>query len=719
MAHNLAVKALLIKVRHSFCVCRAVALLLLTIVSASAYTWESETEDPEGAVSTNLALFKNTNTGSLIRVGRHVVYFDGLSRETLAWLKDSSLYGGVIPALMNRIMDYGYYLLMEVPYGPALQPLLSFGRFIGLASNASYTLASIKTIWEAGAWHLLPSLGGIIQPLSGISLKKIYFISAGLMGLSYMSSALTQKYSRYSRYNTPVYLSGSAAKHFFVKAIFSGHGGQPVYEFTRTSLEPPAPADGSYQALASVLEQLDIDRIYIQPEQNNNLNGLKTFFHDPGLTEPVQISIAGNFGHSADSPWLLQAIFQKHDRRELTSVHSALAPSVIDAITAAYQARLLKSPLQRAASDTFTYSLQSEQAGLAQFVHIENKRSLFTFKNKNHEFLTLSWNDGSWPSLTSVSEGSSESEIKQLWIPFGVGQFLSTELTTRARRIAYKIVDQGIVQLADATGFKSYIDNLRTQYDSLNILKTCDIEQEAQELKQEAIALKQEKIEAIIEQECQMLDQRSKMIVLKLEAIVLKKEKREAIIDLKSKIMVLQQKIQNRENIQVQDMEDIILKGEKRKESLQIVADIIEEARLAHRTNDEVTWSKAAFNIMQQEYLTFEVTAITYAGKVDTAIADAIEAVAKNLQSLRPHFSPPLTLPPSQKDVGEQCSVCYEPFRTLPNTLRRITPCTHIFCTPCIFKVMSSQIAGSLDRSQRNHTIDCPYCRSGIPAMKW
>ena len=452
-------------------------LALSTVLTTGAPLVTADQSTLSAPTSEESSFVKMTATGTAIRVGNQILYFEGMTENEVALIRNNFLYGGVLYALINRLAKFS---AMHTVGGSrtallTLFPLLASTAFTG-GAKIWYTLKNVKQIWDTGLWYTLPSLywqfGGN-QPAS-------YAFAAGLAGIGYARDVIFQNASETNTQYIHVPLTGESSKQFVVKAIFpSEPGEQPMYEINHIGLLSPYTSQGEFSNLSAALGSLNVDRIYIQPRHERNKNLLTSYFYDPILEKTVTLELLDDFGNHTNSPWLIDAIFHKADRSLITSANSALSPQVIQTIAEAFNAYADRFICRKnhseevcarfweSAPGTYDYKTGQPIAALSSNTQTALDHSLFQFNSPlDGSSMSLKWSDGTfWPSLGMIPDDNIADPPSTQWlIPEWISNFMVAELAFHSRELGYatsKYATNKVLSLLPQPDFSWYVLRLR------------------------------------------------------------------------------------------------------------------------------------------------------------------------------------------------------------------------------------------------------------------
>ena len=402
--------------------------------------------------------------GTALRAGRQLFFLEGLTSDQVGWIRNSFIYGGILPALLKHAANYGYDHYIEgTPHAPWVRSVVTLGYMGHRAFYGIYAAKNLLYLWESGLWHMLPAMASFIPG----TFPYPYLTMAGLAGLGSLYNSARQLSSETNTQSIHVPISGECSKHFVVKALFPENPDENAkYELNRITQGSNETDVDEYQSLSQVLEQLNIDRIYIEPEHVHGKNIVTSYFHDPELEQTITIVLQDGFGYHSDAPWLLNALFHKADRNQIEKIYSAISPSVIQALANAYRAYEYRdhcktnssqtscSALKETAPDTYYYQPEQPLLALSYQSVIESRQTIFHFGSSRGEADThITWSDGTiWPSLKVAPQKELPEDALSQWvIPQWVSDFLTAELATQAREQGYSFTDKAAGKFVSIT----------------------------------------------------------------------------------------------------------------------------------------------------------------------------------------------------------------------------------------------------------------------------
>ena len=428
-----------------------------------------------------------SNAGTTFHVGNTILYFDGLGRREAEWVYSSFIRGGVIYPLIgtlgdglmktsffraNRIMNWAFYL----------------AKGYSFVYSELYTYLNIYKIMKAGKWYSLPSLlmtldlPKEIYRRTGMTYRQfhMYGLAAGLKGTEELSGALTQLRSETATQYIHVPFTGSAGKHFVVKALFQQDGFRPTYELnliTSEALDNSQSASGdmgSYQTLAHTLLRQKIDTIYLQPDEQKP-EELVAVFYDPESRGTVRVTLQNDQNTHSVAPWLLHLMYRKKDRHGIDAARSALSPSIIGAVSDALEAYFEQAAceadtstaecfhIQKTAQGEYLYNVDGGFGQTASVQHLDST-SLFTFEaEKGDEPVGVSWADGTFWSGMEVKGSDSDDKVSQWLFPEWFSHFLIAEMAYRSREAAKGFIQSSARRIGLAAGIPGYVEEERTR----------------------------------------------------------------------------------------------------------------------------------------------------------------------------------------------------------------------------------------------------------------
>ena len=472
-----------------------IVCVLTFSVSADPAFDEMTTSLPGGNASRYEVQFSGTpsvrmlisSAGTTFHVGDQILYFDGLGRKEAEWVYSSFIRGGVIYPLIGVVGDG----LMKTSFFRTnwiMNWMFYLAKGYSFVYSELYTYLNIYEIIKAGKWYSLPSLlmtldfPKEIYRRTGMNYRQLhmYGLAAGLKGAGELSGAFTQLRSETATQYIHVPLTGSAGKHFMVKALFQQNGFRPGYELSlitsgtlNTSQSPSGDRD-SYQTLAHTLLKQKIDTVYLQPDEQKP-GELLAVFYDPESRGTMRVTLQNYQNTHSAAPWLLHLMYRKRDRHGIDSARSVLSPSVIGAVSDALEACFEQAAceadtgtagcfhIQKTAEGEYLYSFDEEFGQTASVQHLDSK-SLFTFEaGRDDEPVGVSWADGTFWSGMEVTGNDSDDKVSQWLFPEWFSHFLTAEMTYRSREAAKGFIESSAKRIGLAAGIPGYVEEERAR----------------------------------------------------------------------------------------------------------------------------------------------------------------------------------------------------------------------------------------------------------------